>query len=278
MAVTAVPAIVLTLCALMWLPTDSDAAGTASIAGMVTAPAGSQIVATICAIASSGKESCTATPATNINGSSPGAYEVADLEGGEYTVRFAARCSVEPCAETFPPEYYDNKTSLAEATHVTLSTGESLTGIDASIEGDAERRVREYLENEGPAQPFGEGTGTVPGAIEPMPADKQAEEEFWANPPWKKQETTAAGAAAPARCVVPALKGDSLAAARNALRKANCTLGRVRQRHHASGTIVVRKQKPRAGRRLAAGAAVTVTLGRASGARRPRGGAARRVG
>jgi hypothetical protein len=183
-------ATVLMLCCLTLVPSTAGAA-TGSIAGTVAAPPGTQIVVTVCAIAKGGQESCAATVATNINGNSPGAYRISGLPSGEYKVRFVARCSVEPCPDTFPPEYYDNQISLARATPIELSAPQTLVGIDASIEDDEERGVREYIENEGLAQPTGERTVTMPGAIEPLPVNKKLEEEFWAHPPWDRGTTSA---------------------------------------------------------------------------------------
>lgn len=180
----------LTVCGLMGLPATAGAAVTGSITGAVTAPRGTQVVVTVCAIASGGEESCATTLATNIDGSSPGAYTISGLAIGEYKVSFVARCSVEPCPETFPPEYYDNQISLTKATPVEVSAAETLGGIDASIEGDGEREVWEYLENEGEAQPTGTSTGTSPGAIEQLPVNKKLEEEFWEHPPWGRNTTS----------------------------------------------------------------------------------------
>ncbi len=184
-------ATLLPLCGLMLLPTAAGAAATGAITGTVTAPMGTQIVVTICAVASRGEETCATTEATNINGASPGAYTLSGLAGGEYRIRFASRCSVEPCPETFPAEYYANQVPLAKATPVNLGDGEILAGIDANIEGADERAVREYLENQGPAQPTGSRTGTMPGAIEPLPVNKTLEEEFWAHPPWDRSTISA---------------------------------------------------------------------------------------
>jgi hypothetical protein len=269
MAAAAGAAILLAIWAPMLLPTDADAAATASIAGTVAAPSGFQVVVTICAIASGGQEGCASTEATNTKQNSPGAYVISGLAGAEYEVRFTARCSVEPCAETFPPVYYDDQISPTKATHITLAAAEAVAGINAKIEGDLERTEREYLENEGEARPIAEGSGTLPGAIEPAQGNKQLEEEFWANPPWKRKPASETGPATPpAQCVVPALRGDSLAQARRALRKASCTLGSVRKSRGTHGRIVVRKQDPRAGSKLATGAAVAVKLGQATDARR----------
>lgn len=65
------------------------------------------------------------------------------------------------------------------------------------------------------------------------------------------------------KCVVPALKGLTLSAARRALSKAHCRLGRVTRpaRHHS--VLVVVEQGPRHGKRLPAQAAVSVKLLRA---------------
>jgi subtilisin family serine protease len=65
-----------------------------------------------------------------------------------------------------------------------------------------------------------------------------------------------------ARCVVPALRGRTLARARKALRAARCTLGRVRRPKSRRGgrAPVVRGSKPKAGTELPQGAKVAVTL------------------
>jgi subtilisin family serine protease len=62
-------------------------------------------------------------------------------------------------------------------------------------------------------------------------------------------------------CVVPNLRGKTIAQARRALGKAHCSLGSVRGA--AKGRRVV-SQSPRAGRQLAAGAPIRVTVGRVS--------------
>ncbi len=62
-------------------------------------------------------------------------------------------------------------------------------------------------------------------------------------------------------CIVPALKGDTLTAARRALAKAHCRLGtvhRVGRQHH--GTLRVGAQSAAAGEQLAGGARVALTL------------------
>jgi len=63
-------------------------------------------------------------------------------------------------------------------------------------------------------------------------------------------------------CVVPRLRGKRLRAAKKALRRHGCGLGRVRKRRHAtvkSGRV--KRQRPRAGTVLRPGGKVRVTLG-----------------
>jgi virginiamycin B lyase len=62
------------------------------------------------------------------------------------------------------------------------------------------------------------------------------------------------------RCVVPSLNGDTLLAARSALRRAHCKLGKVTRPHKHHGTPHVISQSPKKGKRLKAGSAVAVTL------------------
>ncbi len=64
----------------------------------------------------------------------------------------------------------------------------------------------------------------------------------------------------PPECVVPKLKGKTLSQARTALKKAHCTLGRVKKPKHSRGTLKVESSTPKAGRKLADGAKIAVTL------------------
>jgi hypothetical protein len=77
----------------------------------------------------------------------------------------------------------------------------------------------------------------------------------------KKREEENIPSSRPVQCVVPRLKGESLNAARRALGKAHCSLGKVSapRKHH--GALVVTKQSVQAGRKRAKGAAVAVKLG-----------------
>ena len=68
-------------------------------------------------------------------------------------------------------------------------------------------------------------------------------------------------------CIVPALKGASLAAARSRLRNASCKLGRVKRLRrprsyaHVKAKQVVVKTSRKTGKTAAIGAKVGVTLG-----------------
>jgi hypothetical protein len=70
-------------------------------------------------------------------------------------------------------------------------------------------------------------------------------------------------------CLVPALKGDTLTAARHALAKAHCRLGAVHQPAHHHGTLYVSAQGAPAGKQLAHGARVALWVGaKGSGTKR----------
>jgi hypothetical protein len=62
-------------------------------------------------------------------------------------------------------------------------------------------------------------------------------------------------------CLVPSLRGDTLSAARHALIKRHCRLGRIASPHHHRGPLIVIAQNPRRGRKLASGTAIALTLG-----------------
>jgi PASTA domain len=72
-----------------------------------------------------------------------------------------------------------------------------------------------------------------------------------------------ANATTPPRCLVPRLRGKTVPAARTALARARCVLGRVRRVRIARGrTGRVLSQSPRAGTARPRGARVTITVGR----------------
>jgi hypothetical protein len=73
-------------------------------------------------------------------------------------------------------------------------------------------------------------------------------------------------------CIVPALKGDTLVAARRALAKAHCRLGAVHRPSHLHlGTLCVSAQGAPAGRRLTHASRVTLWVGVKRASRREKG-------
>lgn len=64
-----------------------------------------------------------------------------------------------------------------------------------------------------------------------------------------------------ASCIVPSLKHKTLKKAKEALRKAGCSLGKVKRAKGKKHGKVVKKQKPKAGAVLPVGSAVNVKLG-----------------
>jgi hypothetical protein len=73
------------------------------------------------------------------------------------------------------------------------------------------------------------------------------------------QSPEGSDAAPAARCVVPNLKGKKLKAARKALAKSHCKLGKVKGKRGKS--VRVKSQHPKSGAALTAGSKVTVKLG-----------------
>jgi hypothetical protein len=61
-------------------------------------------------------------------------------------------------------------------------------------------------------------------------------------------------------CVVPALKGDTLRAARRAIDEAHCRLGEIHETHRHRGMLMVVGQSQRHGAKLADGAVIALTV------------------
>ncbi len=86
----------------------------------------------------------------------------------------------------------------------------------------------------------------------------------------EEKETNAEVASHVQSCIVPALKGDTLSAARRSIKEAHCRLGEVLEPHHHRGVLMVVGQSHRHGEKLASGTAIAVTMGTArSRYRRP---------
>jgi hypothetical protein len=76
-----------------------------------------------------------------------------------------------------------------------------------------------------------------------------------------RQPQSAPTSAPSPACVAPALRGDTLSAARRVLAKAHCKLGKVSHpSHRSSQSLVVSEQSAKRGRRLADDAAISVVL------------------
>ena len=210
-------------------------------------------------------------------------------EGLESTYEIGLECS--PCgsgnqwtAGTLP--------AVLESREVTLA----LTGLQpgrrywfavraVSAGGETSRRS-ETLEIPPTISPFPNGTGGT-GVVEApyLGADSEQlaqiaereeqrrareQEERKAKEAAERPVTEAAKAEEQARagtqskppvCLVPALAGDTLAAARRALRSAHCQLGAVHQPRHHRDALRVSAQSVPAGRHLAHDARIALTLG-----------------
>jgi hypothetical protein len=153
-------------------------------------------------------------------------------------------------------------------------------------DGEAFRRG-ETLEIPPPVESFPEGTGGG-GIVRGAPpteaqlnelraigiheeerrtkAKEQEDGELAIRPASELQHTEAQPPAASARtelhaCLVPALKGDTLATARHALARAHCRLGAVHRPSHYDGALYVDAQGVPAGEHLAHGARVALRIG-----------------
>ncbi len=96
----------------------------ATIAGTVTAAGGGAIQG-ICVLAST-QGIPPAVTATD----SKGDYAISGLVAGTYTVEFSASCG----ASGYALQWYDNQSSSATATPVVLTTGQTRSGIDATMQ------------------------------------------------------------------------------------------------------------------------------------------------
>lgn len=104
--------------------------------------------------------------------------------------------------------------------------------------------------------------GTVSGFQDAVIAD--GSEPFWGPADVNPATRTTSGSTSTStnRCVVPKLKGSTLAKAKRALKRAHCRLGKVRKPGHVRRgfQLVVGSQSPAAGSSRAAGAKVAVRL------------------
>jgi beta-lactam-binding protein with PASTA domain len=123
---------------------------------------------------------------------------------------------------------------------------------------DAERQARENTERKEHETKAAEEKKAEEERPQREAAERKQREETREEAERAEKEAKEAAAS---QCVVPSLKGDTLAAARRALRQAHCKLGRVTPPPRGHGRHVVTRQGLRAGSKHPAGTAVAVTLG-----------------
>lgn len=121
------------------------------------------------------------------------------------------------------------------------------------------------LENAAPATATPDRKGRIRFTVDLGPPDTQQEYTLGATPAKVSRTVTFTPrprqrpSAGRRTCRVPKLKGATLRSARKRLRRAHCTVGKVRGERGRSARVV--RQHPKPGRRLPAGAKVTVKLG-----------------
>lgn len=133
----------------------------------------------------------------------------------------------------------------AEVSKASLESAERTAAI-ISAEAEAKRRQQAREQEEHNASEAAAIYAAEAAALKKREADEA--------------EEAAADGRAPA-CIVPSLKGDTLSAARRALAKAHCRLGKVsRPAHHPHSAWLVIRQSPPRGTKLTGAAGVAVTL------------------
>ncbi len=156
----------------------------------------------------------------------------------------------------------------------------AFTGTDAVFDvtlfdGDRPARVLRYgpatgsfvLEQRDTGAPVVtlDGATLEPSSVTPAPGGGAPASPASGAGPGAGAPQPAGGSGRPAggtrRCVVPRLKGLSVATARVRLRRAGCRAGRVTKARGARGRLVVRSSVPKAGARVSATAAVRLVLG-----------------
>lgn len=159
-----------------------------------------------------------------------------------------------PLTQEIPPGAAPNGVLDTEPYTPPPSTWANQSGKEGAERTVAEQRAKEHEEQqakEAAARRAAEAEA-LRHALEAARAAAAARQ--------REEAAAAAQREAPA-CVVPSLRGDTLAAARSALSKAHCRLGPVHRPADRHGALYVRAQSTPAGERLAHGARVTLWLG-----------------
>jgi hypothetical protein len=159
-------------------------------------------------------------------------------------------CAYLDDAPSDPPDaaggaYFTIPSGLVEAPYLhNPQRQQELKQIAVEAEQRERAQVKEREERE-----LQERRAREPASDSDEPGRQAREEE--------ERETREAGEE---RCIVPLLKGRSLAGARTALSKAHCKLGRIGMPRKHYGALVVVTQSPAPGTKLPLGATVAVTL------------------
>lgn len=185
------------------------------------------------------------TVSLDLAGTKPGTYrfEVLAHNAAGYALDRSELTVQEP-----PPGAFPGGLGGGEQYTATVSAGEiaSAEAIAKQIFAEAEARRQEARARE--AQQAEEASRVVTEA---------EEREARAAAARKRREAEAEHPA----CLVPALKGDTLTAARRALAKAHCRLGHVHRPAHRQSVPRVARQGARPGTRLGNRAPVALWLG-----------------
>lgn len=237
----------------------------------------------VCARDESGPWLVSSCTDTNVHGEYSYFYA---LEPGLYKIEFRPSKKM-----GYQQQYYNNVPLLSEAQPVIIEAAKTIAGIDAALQPASAPGGRgEPSEEPSSPQPFPSGTGGTGPVLAPYlgaaagqfatqvvetearrraakeQEEQKAREAYSAEQAALEQrqqamETAGHEAGKPPACVVPSLRGDTLAAARHALVKAHCRLGRVRRPAHRGSALRVISQSIQHGKRLPAGATIAVGLG-----------------
>ena len=165
------------LTGVMLLPTGADAEATGSIAGESQARrrrARREGMRDL----ERGEETCASTQPA-------GQYTISGLTSGEEQGQLHRRMRRGTMRDHLCSLYYKDELLIGAGGS---SQGERprrpQSGIMQAWKRKEKGRGENTWQDEVPAEPTGEATGVLPGAIEPLLVNKQIEEEFFAHPPW----------------------------------------------------------------------------------------------
>ncbi len=150
----------------------------------------------------------------------------------------------------------DGKSTAIATVTLTGVHGEAVSGQDVSITTAGPARARAVRDGAGGTYKATIAATDTAGTVIVTGTDLSVEPSATAHASLKTK-------AVPKKCVVPKLRRDTLAAAKRALRKAHCTLGKVtRKASRKVGKGHVISSRPPAGTRRKRGARIAVVLSR----------------